>query len=326
MKRRVWIGAAGSNAAFAFASAIDQHWSHSVEIVLGDTNDARLVAASTFSKTFHRMPPARDARFFETLTSRLMSERIHSYLPTHDEELVFVANRAEDLRKATGVYLAIADSDTIRICHDKLELGRLLRAKGLPSPLSISASESEWTGKPVFAKPRFGCGSIGARPVLSLPDWERVRSDAEELVLQEVCQAPEVTIDLFSDRRTGNFRSACRERLAVKAGVCIKARLHHDAQLHDLAVAVAKAVGISGSFCLQVMRTSRGDWTITDVNPRIGAGTSMSLAGGMDFAAAHLAHHWGENALPYVPQLIGERYVVRHYQHIAFNPDGSLCS
>jgi biotin carboxylase len=97
----------------------------------------------------------------------------------------------------------------------------------------------------------------------------------------------------------------------------VKARLHFDAELHELAERVAAAVGLVGSFCLQVMKDENGRWVVTDVNPRMGGGTAMSLAGGLDFAAAHLAYHWDEDWKPFLPELDRERYVARYYSHVS---------
>jgi predicted ATP-grasp superfamily ATP-dependent carboligase len=136
------------------------------------------------------------------------------------------------------------------------------------------------------------------------------RTDA--FVVQACCVAPEVTIDAFAGRDC--FAAVCRERLEVRAGVATKARVFADAVLTDLAREVARATGLTGAFCFQVMRDpATGGWRVTDVNPRPGGATRMSVAAGVDIHSAMLAEAWGEDPRPFLPVLTGDRWVTRGY-------------
>jgi carbamoylphosphate synthase large subunit len=99
--------------------------------------------------------------------------------------------------------------------------------------------------------------------------------------------------------------------------VCTKARLFADERLQELAGAVAAACGLRGTFCLQVMRGRAGRWMVTDVNPRPGGGTAMSVAVGMDFHAAMVAAAWGADGASLLSLPDGERWVARGYvEHV----------
>ena len=63
----------------------------------------------------------------------------------------------------------------------------------------------------------------------------------------------------------------------------------------------------------QVMRDAARRWQIIDVNPRVGRGTGMSAAVGLNFAAANLADLWGESTEALLPPFTGERHVARQY-------------
>jgi carbamoylphosphate synthase large subunit len=64
------------------------------------------------------------------------------------------------------------------------------------------------------------------------------------------------------------------------------------------------------------MHDGEGRPLVIDVNPRPGAGTAMSGACGVDFLAAHVAMALGRDPAPFLPQLAGERFVVRTYVEI----------
>jgi len=319
MKKTVWVGAAGTNVGLAVASAIDRNWKDRVELIVGDTNDWNLVAASSFAKTFRHMPFGNSKEFIGVLVENLRMDKVASYIPTHDQEIVVIAKNLEMLRTQTYTEFAISTPEAIETCHDKLSIYELFLKHAVPTPRTWHASQTTWNGSALFGKPRFGCGSIGARHVATEKDWAAAASDGVETLLQEICLGPEVTIDVFRDERSEFAQTACRERLATKAGVCVKARLFFDAELHNLAKKVAQLVGLTGSFCIQVMKGSNGEWVVTDVNPRMGAGTSISSAGGLDFASAHLAYHWKEDYRSYLPKLKNERFVVRYYEQVSFS-------
>ena len=87
-----------------------------------------------------------------------------------------------------------------------------------------------------------------------------------------------------------------------------------DLALAETAERLARGIPLFGAFLFQVMRDAASRWQIIDVNPRVGSGTRMSAALGLDFAAANLADHWGEPTETLLHPLTGEHYVVRQYQ------------
>jgi hypothetical protein len=59
-----------------------------------------------------------------------------------------------------------------------------------------------------------------------------------------------------------------------------------------------------------------GEWLVTDVNPRIGAGTAISVAAGVDLTAAWAADVCGDHASTQPAALSRERFVVRQYLEV----------
>jgi len=130
-------------------------------------------------------------------------------------------------------------------------------------------------------------------------------------IMQEYCDIPEITIDVHYSEEFNFFAYACRERIETKSGVCTKARIFNDPVLGEMALNLAKNLNLS-SFCFQVMNL-KNEFVITDINPRLGAGTAMSLAVGMDFFGAMFSTLWGSDPKPFFTNITEDKYVTRQY-------------
>ena len=84
-----------------------------------------------------------------------------------------------------------------------------------------------------------------------------------------------------------------RERVETKSGVCTKARIAPNPTMQDMAERLARGYGLRTPFCFQAMSDGAARLAVTDINPRLGAGTLMSAANGGDFFGAHLASVFG---------------------------------
>ncbi|MGH2914913.1 MAG: ATP-grasp domain-containing protein [Solirubrobacteraceae bacterium] len=311
--RVVWLGAAGTQTAFGLLTTIRRTWGSDVYIVAADINPRWLIPASTIADAYVQVPRADDEAFPDFLVDALTRHEVDTYIPIIDSEIVVAAAlRAAGRLPREVLTLAPSAEVTVR-CLDKLEMARWLDAEGFPSPETRLPAHAEWSSEGLVVKPRCGVGSVGVR-VLTTPSELALLRDDESVVVQERCASPELTIDAFRTRGTGTGRAVCRQRIEVKAGVSTKARVFYDRELETLAMALGARLELTGAFCFQVMRSKDTEsWMITDVNPRPGAGTTMSAAVGFDVLTATLADAWG---LPEAPQLevpAEDRYVARQY-------------
>lgn len=309
----MWVGAAGTATAYGVCRAVRDRFGGQVRLISADTNPRHLVPAAALADEHVQVPPVADAAFVPFLRAQLAARGIDTYVPILDEEIVVGAELAGSpdlpaLRDVSAPTLEVAGR-----CRDKLALAAWLLDVRLPAVPTEPIAEARFCPEGVFVKPRAGRGSVGARAVVSVEEFSGLRAH-RELVVQPLLSAPEVTVDALRLRR-GGVRAICRERLETKAGVCTKARVFEDDALAELARRLAEALPLVGAFCFQVLRTARGDWGITDVNPRPGAGTRMSGAAGVDILATWLADLWGFEPAP-PPRLAQDRFVVRHYEEV----------
>jgi carbamoylphosphate synthase large subunit len=315
--RTVLLGAAGSAAAFAAACSLRRTWGSGVRIITMDIHPRHLVAASTLSDVHVVAPPVSEHGFAAFLRAAIAEHQVSTYVPILPGEVCAgTALAAEDAVDPT-VFALLPCRRAADLCADKLRLHHELARRGIPTPRTWSGCETPAAdGAPLFRKARFGHGSHGARAVrpgeLDAPTGG---GNEPEAVIQEHCEGPEVSVDVFRDPHGDGARVLCRERLSVRDGVCVKCRLFEDADLQDLCLHLASALGLGVLSCIQVMRL-RGQWVVTDVNPRPGAGTSMGVPTGNDFLAASFAAAWGEPWGGSFRILTRDAHVVRQHAHL----------
>jgi carbamoylphosphate synthase large subunit len=281
-----------------------------------DTNQSELVTSSVWADHFIQVAPSSSGLFLEQFGQLLAEHRNAKVYPAVNSDFDALMRL-----KTNGAHwhadFVLPAEHTVSIASDKIELARILSGLGVKTPRSFSADDvrSSKTPEKMFMKPRNGFGSRGARPISSSEAMTLPTDALAANVFQEVCDGPEVTVDAFHDAVTGDSISVCRERLEVKSGVCTKARLFLDKFLDAIAIRIGEFLEIRGSFCFQVMR-SGGDWIVTDVNLRPGAGTALSCAIGADFFAAMHATRCGQQGIKHIDVNIlqrGDAFVTRQY-------------
>jgi carbamoyl-phosphate synthase large subunit len=311
--RRLIVGTAGSANAFGTIQSVRDRYGNSVFVIATDTNPRELVAASVLADAFIQVPLARSPAFPAALRDIAASYPGSYYLPVHDDEIEIAARLAAEGSLPPGLELIAPPYDTVRLCSDKWAMHQWLKANELPSPETALATPAAFkTMKhPAILKPREGYASRGVRLIQEAEELAGI--DPNLWLLQERLQEPMMPIDVFLSRRNGAFTCACRETLESKATVAMKARVFNDPALAKIAERLARMIPLSGAFVLNVMKDTASRPQIIDVNARVGSGTRMLAALGLNFAAANLADFWGEPTDALLQPLAGEHYVVRQY-------------
>ncbi len=314
---RVLLGTAGTGTTWGIAISLRERWGAQVGIVATDMLPEHLVAASSLADCFQQFPAVGDARFLERLMGLIEQERIDTYIPTFDAEIVLAARLRQEGR-LEGVRVAAPPLWAAEACLDKQAMGGWLQDAGFAVPLSVPFEPDAWREPGVLVKPRRGVGSVGVERIEDARAWSRwcSRADLAEWLAQELVSGTEVTLDCFRSAAGNGSRVVCRERVEVKSGVCTKARVFEDEQLAKLGLAIGAGLRMTGVYCLQVMRSRERGWLVTDVNPRPGAGTRLSAALGVNLHAAMFVDLWGRSTDGLLPRLSRERWVVRQYREI----------
>lgn len=312
MTPRVMIGAAGTATAFGIVRTLRDNWGAAVEVVLADLLPRQLVGAAAFADGYLQSPAVDDPVYAEWLAQAVGESGTDLYVPLIDRDIVVAAELAQ---RSPGEFRTAAPPlASALICWDKLKTYEWLRAEGISAPETWAPAAAPRLDDGLVVKSRRGQGSIGFRALAGVGELEALGDDGD-LVVQARCGFPEVTIDSCLAANGDGFRAVCRERLETKAGVCTKARVFESEPLSALAEAIGRGLGLVGGFCIQVMNGPDGEWWVTDVNARPGAGARLSKAAGVDVLGAVYA---GLLELPFDRELALRRldhdvYAVRQF-------------
>ena len=314
-KKNILISAAGTPSAFHLAEVVQQRFSKYFELTLCDTNPKHLVPSAAFAHRFFTVPAAKDPAFRKTMLELIAREKVDIYIPLVDTDVYTFPCDDPELREL-GVISTAPPAKSVETMRNKRLLSDWLRSHSLPSPRVFRRDDLDKadTHKKYFVKPEEGFGSRGTCFMTTVEIMQLPDKLSGGLLLQEACLSPEITVEVFNAH--GKVRAISRERLEVKSGVCTKARLWIGREFTRLAEQLCQQLAMPVAFCFQVMKNPEQNWVITDLNPRIGAGTSLSSVCGWSLATAALAE-WGqlpENPLKFLRSFNGDRYAVRAYR------------
>lgn len=308
--KRLMVCSAGTGGGFATITAARRIPSaKEIFLIATDTNPPNLCAASLFADEYLQVPPATDADYPRQIGQIIKRHKPDGIVAAVDEELFSIDRTLDLLGIRKEIRLAVPDQNFREVFEDKLSIFRFLEEKGFPVPPTKRASDAD-TLEYLF-KPITGAGSKGV--FIGQADRLPRNNELSRWIAQEICHPPEITVDVMMDGAITHV--LCRERIEVKNGVSVKARIFRDESLSALADRLARSLGFVYGFCFQVMVAKGGGWRITDLNPRLGAGSAMSYLVGSDFFGANIARILDASAPigGFFKEFNGQAFVVRQY-------------
>jgi UDP-2-acetamido-3-amino-2,3-dideoxy-glucuronate N-acetyltransferase len=313
--KTVLLGSAGTGTAFASMLALRRNWGDSVSVIAIDSNPQHLVTNSLLTDKFIQVPLNKDADFKNILEAILINENVDTYIPFIDHEISLAAILYEKKYKENEFCLQVKKQEIAEICDDKYKTYLFLTENNILTPTCYLTHEPVNAKENLIIKPRKGFGS----KIFKLLDNRENLSkfNPETYIIQKECEKPEITVDVCYDKNRDYFVYVCRERIETKSGVCTKARLFLDEKIEKIALTLAQKLDLS-AFCFQLMKYN-GDWAVTDINARLGAGTAISVAVGLDFFSGMFAILWGEDPSKYFKPLQKETFVTRQYSEFVMN-------
>jgi len=231
---------------------------------------------------WYLVPMADEPGYIPTLLDVADGEDIDLIVPTIDDELVLFGESRE-LFDARDIRVAVSPTATSRVCNDKYETCRVLRQHGIRAaqswlPGDVPASPAF----PLFLKPRFGRGGVGAFPVRSPRELEFFLDYVATPVVQEYLEGTEFTVDVCCNFDGRVLSIVPRERILIRAGVIDRGRTVRDARLIALAEAVADILPFAGAVNIQC-RVVNGEPVVFEINPRFSGGIPLTIQSGADF-------------------------------------------
>lgn len=296
------LTAAGTGTAWGYALSLSQLFPEA-RLVTADTNDAPWCSAAQLAARHVTWPLFEEGdAYLARLQALIVAEGITHYLPIIDPEIDFAARRRAEI--PATVVAPPAQFTALALAKDRYAAA--LAEVGIDSPRTLDAPAARArlaAGGLVYAKRPGGFGGRGTWAVQTATQIDTLPAGS---FLQEGLPGPEFTADCFPLGGDDVFVSV-RERIETKSGVCTKARIAPHAGVQAIAHRLVSGLALQAPFCFQAM--ADGDrLAVTDLNPRLGAGTAMSAANGSDFYAAHLTQLFGGS---------WRDHLQRHHEHCA---------
>ncbi len=256
--------------------------------VVGCHSDRFILKHSSADRRY-LVPPVSGTGFSETLCRVIDAERVDLVIPTSDADV----GALSDLREEIPGRCFLPDRDVIQLCHDKLDLIALLRAKGVPAPethpvpdlAGLESVFARFGGRaPLWCRPRTGTCARGGGAVGSPEQarrwilvWHEMRGlPASSFTLSEYLPGREVLCQsLWKDGTLILINTF--ERLSyfgvdnIPSGVTSLSSLAKtvvEPRVVDLCRAAIRAVApsASGAFSIDVKEDGRGLPHITEIN------------------------------------------------------------
>lgn len=317
----------GTNACYHIAKVLKEKFQGLFRVIGTDVNQQWLIPSSPYIDKFYQCPYTSDSSYYQFILKICEDENINFLLPSYDaDQLLFYVGNPDLL--ALGVTSLGIPNEIRKIYSSKISTNEFLQKNNLPTPQMYKISEIE-ADKKYFVKPINGVGSKDARVI---EGKELLVSYKENILIEEVCFEPEVTLECFN--YSGKLFSVARTRLACKSGVCTKTRIYHDSTLQAIAEKLAQKTRLPYIFNLQFMHNTEGRSVITDLNLRTAGGMSLSFAAGWDEVSALAKIMLNkDDVLSTLSLPIKEQFVIRAYndivtktieKKIAFDLDGTL--
>jgi carbamoyl-phosphate synthase large subunit len=181
------------------------------------------------------------------------------------------------------VLVAASSSRTASLCNDKHATCRHLQSHGINAAASWLPDElpAEPTF-PLFVKPRFGRGGVGAFPIRNPKELSFFLDYVADPIVQEYLDGPEFTLDVLCDFSGRPLSIVPRRRDVIRAGVIDRGCTVRDPKLIALAEACAAAVPFVAAVNIQC-RVVNGTPIVFEINPRFSGGIPLTIESGADF-------------------------------------------
>jgi carbamoyl-phosphate synthase large subunit len=287
-------------------------------VITTDMN--RLSPGLYFGTKHYLVPLTTDEQYIPIIKSICFKERIHLLIPTIDDELPLFGKYRNDFL-TVGIRVAVSSLQTGMICNDKYESARFFLEKGIPFAESWLPGEIEGRKLkyPLFIKPRFGRGSVGAYPVRDEDELRFFLKYISDPIVQEYLPGKEYTIDLLADFNGEIISVVPRERMVVRSGVTDRGQTLNHPGMIALATEAAKALDIRGPSNIQV-KLQDDIPKMFEVNPRFSGGIPLTIAAGADFPSWLIEMSCGKKVRPCIGRFTN-RLIMTCYESAMYLTD-----
>ena len=294
------------------------------------TDNWSVAPALFLADKMYMVPKIHDPSYMETVLDICRKEKIRAVTSFIDPEIEVLAGQREVFR-SQGILPLCPSWETARLCFDKYEMFRHLRAHGVRTVLTYRdlASFKEGLAKgeiafPVFIKPVTGSGSVGARRVEDLATLEElIREGRYDYIIQELMTEGDCDADVYVDSISHEVVSVFSKRkIETRIGGASKTVSFKDPALFDFVREVCAVLELSGP-CDMDFFLKDGQYCLSEINPRFGGAYLHAYGAGVDFVRYILRNIDG---LPNEPEIgyYNEGVLMLMYDDVVITKESEL--
>jgi carbamoyl-phosphate synthase large subunit len=246
------------------------------------------------------LPPVGETSYIPALLDLVQAHDIDLVVPLIDPGLQPLA-AAREAFADTGCHALVSRPPLLDVVLDKWATVQHFSERGIRTPeswLPESSGPDAWPD-PAFVKPRRGSASQSARCV-DHDHVPHVLESTDEPIVQEVVEAPEITVDALFDFDGTLLHYVPRRRVRTMAGESIQGRTLPDAEVASWLRPVlreAGRLGAQGPITLQAFLTTP-EPTLSEINARFGGGFPLAHAAGGHYPRWIMRMRAGESVAP----------------------------
>jgi carbamoyl-phosphate synthase large subunit len=278
---RILVTSAGAAPAVAVIKALRQQARYPV--VIGAVDMQARSVGMLLADWAELVPGGTDPGFVPCLLDVCRTHQVEYVFPIIDEELPIWAANHERFA-AAGVTVFSNPLACVEIARDKHRTVAHCVAHQVAHPRSYQPAEARalpTQAFPLFAKPRCGRGSVGARRIESLAQLEEFLAGHPDGVIQELIEGTEFTVDVLVDQQGELLAAVPKERLEVKSGMATKSITRAAPKVVAFAREVARTFGVRGVANVQAIVDGTG-CRLIEVNPKFAASLPLTVAAGVN--------------------------------------------
>lgn len=263
-------------------SLLNYFESQGYRVLIGDA-DADAIDPRIPSEKRILLPYGTDKNFSDVMKQICLDYSIDFLIPGVDEELFSLSKYAE-INRNFVCYLPTVN--TVEVCLDKLATYEVLKAHGLPVPVTSTATVKPKNSEcPLIVKPRSGRGSRGV-VVISVPEQVAGylllnQADPDKIIIQEFLQGREYTVFVAASHQ-GLLQMVVPLRVLKKRGITIDAIVDYNPIVIDYCKRIADAIKPHGPINVQLILGDDDVCRAFEINPRVSTTFLVSLINGFD--------------------------------------------
>lgn len=322
MKRlNILITGAGAPGFSSIYKCLRSNGERELRIIGVDMNP--MASGKTLVDAFHCVPAARDPHFLDALLKVCEKEKVDVLVSIVTRELELLSKNREKF-EAIGTKLEVMDYDPLHIANNKGLLLSTMKEAGLPTAgFAIAHTQDEliqaiydlgYPDRPVVVKPTIGNGSRGIRFIdasksrydqffnekpnsqyMALEELKNIineKDEIPEMIAMEYLPNGEISVDVLADHGNTLYCS-CRQGEVVNS-IMMRNVIRTDEEAAELVKAVVKLIKINGNANFDLRRDVNGKPQVMEINPRLPAGISCSVAAGVNFPYLRIKQVLGE--------------------------------